>query len=91
MNRELEKVFTERGFTNIEQMATMFDWYKEEIERLKKRLEESQLAFLQVDKDKQRLNSIIKEVREYINSIGWNTTIPNIQDNVWRILDKEKE
>ena len=35
------------------------------------------------------LLDVIKEVREYINSIGWNTTIPNIQDNVWRILDKE--
>ena len=34
------------------------------------------------------LLDVIKEVREYINSIGWNTTIPNIQDNVWRILDK---
>jgi len=37
------------------------------------------------------LLDIIREVREYINGIGWNTTIPNIQDNVWRILDKEKE
>ena len=45
----------------------------------------------QKDKEIERLHSIIKEVREYINSIGWNTTIPNIQDNVWRILDKEKE
>jgi len=35
------------------------------------------------------LLDVIKEVREYINGIGWNTTIPNIQDNVWRILDKE--
>lgn len=34
------------------------------------------------------LHSIIKEVKEYINSLGWNTTIPNIQDNVWGILDK---
>ena len=34
MNIEVEKVFTERGFTNIEQMATMFDWYKEEVDRL---------------------------------------------------------
>lgn len=38
----------------------------------------------------ERLHSIIKEVKEYINSLGWNTTIPNIQDNVWGILDKEK-
>ena len=37
------------------------------------------------------LLDIIKEVREYINSIGWNTTIPNIQDNVWKILDKENK
>ena len=34
MNIEVEKVFTERGFTNIEQMTTMFDWYKEEVDRL---------------------------------------------------------
>lgn len=40
----------------------------EEIERLTKRLEESQLAFLQVNKDKQRLENIIKKVKEYITS-----------------------
>lgn len=34
MNKEYEKVFTERGFTNIEQMATMFDYYQEEVQRL---------------------------------------------------------
>lgn len=47
------------------------DNYKE-IERLKKRLEESQLAFLQVDKDKQRIHSIIKEAKKYIEEhIEW--------------------
>lgn len=25
---KVEKIFTSRGFTNIEQMATMFDYYK---------------------------------------------------------------
>lgn len=34
MNKEYEKVFTDRGFTNIEQMATMFDYYQEEAQRL---------------------------------------------------------
>lgn len=34
MNKEYEKVFTDRGFTNIEQMATMFDYYQEEVQRL---------------------------------------------------------
>lgn len=34
MNKEYEKVFTSRGFTNIEQMATMFDYYQEEVQRL---------------------------------------------------------
>jgi len=33
-----------------------------EIERLTKRLEEAQLAFLQVDKEKQRLNNIINNI-----------------------------
>lgn len=42
MNTKVEKVFTKRGFTNIEQMATMFDWNKEEIERLKKELKREQ-------------------------------------------------
>ena len=43
---------------------------------------------INLKRDNDNLKSIIKEVREYINSIGWNTTIPNIQDNVWKILDK---
>ena len=34
MNKEYENVFTSRGFTNIEQMATMFDYYQEEAQRL---------------------------------------------------------
>lgn len=55
----------------------------DEYDRLKDRVHE------QYD-EIERLHSIIKEVREYINGIGWNTTIPNIQDNVWRILDKEE-
>ena len=37
------------------------------------------------------LLDVIKEVREYINSLGWNTTIPNIQDNVWKICTKYNE
>lgn len=45
-------------------------------------------TYLELQEEIERLHSIIKEVREYINSIGWNTTIPNIQDNVWKILDK---
>ena len=40
MNKEDEKIFTERGFTNIEQMATMFDYYKKELERYKNIVDE---------------------------------------------------
>ena len=55
-----------------------------EIERLTNELEREKSQV------KEYGTKLIK-VREYINGIGWNTTIPNIQDNVWRILDKEKE
>ena len=55
-----------------------------EIERLTNELEREKSQV------KEYGTKLIK-VREYINSIGWNTTIPNIQDNVWEILDKEKQ
>lgn len=32
--KEIEKIFTKRGFTNIKQMRTMFDYYKLEVDRL---------------------------------------------------------
>lgn len=32
--KELVEVFTSRGFTNIEQMATMFDYYKSRIDKI---------------------------------------------------------
>ena len=62
---------------------------QEEIERLNNDIK----ALFKENSNKEKVikaqDNIIKEVREYINGIGWNTTIPNIQDNVWRILDKE--
>lgn len=72
------------------------EYYQHEIERLTKRLEESQLAYLQVDKDKQRLQSIIKEVREYINTFDfeyldsvYESNARLVLENILEILDKE--
>lgn len=75
---------------------------QKEIKRLTKRLEESQLAYLQVEKDKQRLYSIIEEVREYIEeNINENEAkfygIPDYKvfkgniEHVLEILDKENK
>jgi hypothetical protein len=69
----------------------VIDTKDKEIERLKDDNKYLNKVNIELSSEKNRLKSIIKEVREYINSIGWNTTIPNIQDNVWRILDKEKK
>lgn len=62
-----------------------------EVQSLNREIERQKEIIRQLDIKNLELTTIIKEVREYINSLGWNTTIPNIQDNVWRILDKEKE
>ena len=40
-----------------------------EIKRLKKRLEEAQLAYLAEEEKNKKLHSIIKEVREYIEPL----------------------
>ena len=65
MNKESEKVFTERGFTNIEQMAIMFDWYKEEIERLK---EEYMILQNASDEVEEELQQRIDKAIEYIEN-----------------------
>lgn len=62
-----------------------------EIERLNNDIK----VLLKENENKEKVikaqDNIIKEVREYINSLGWNTTIPNIQDNVWKICTKYNE
>ncbi len=51
---------------NLDELEYYIKSNEEEIKRLTKRLEEAQLGFLGLDKENERLHSIIKEVREYI-------------------------
>ena len=83
MNKESEKVFTERGFTNIEQMAIMFDWYKEEIERQKE-------IIRQLDIKNLELTTIIKEVRQdLLNTKRLNKHIKDKYNNEYLNMDIE--
>jgi hypothetical protein len=75
---------------NIEEARLYLEHTSKDDFNLEEHQKENRYQAIQVVlKEIDRLNNIMKEIREYINSIGWNTTIPNIQDNVWRILDKE--
>ena len=51
-----EKIFTERGFTNIEQMATMFDYYKKEDERLNNIINSIETRLIEMGVDEEMLN-----------------------------------
>ena len=59
-----------------------------EIERLKDDNKYLNKINIELASKNQRLNNILKEIREYIDSITWNTSVSNIQDNIWYILDK---
>ena len=59
-----------------------------EIERLKDDNKYLNKINIELSSKNQRLNNILKEIREYIDSITWSTSVSNIQDNIWYILDK---
>ena len=75
----------------------------EEIERLTKRLEDSQLAFLQVNKENERLNNIINELEKesYLGMIenqnnndyakGLYTAYKYINDKLQELKGSDKE
>lgn len=66
----------------------MIDTKDKEIERLKNDNKYLNKVNIQLSSENQRLNNILKEIREYIDSITWNTNISNLQDIIWHILDK---
>lgn len=70
MNKEYEKVFTSRGFTNIEQMATMFDYYQEEA---------------------QRLNTILNNIHNYIETMSYCDIVDNPKKELSRILERKNK
>ena len=93
---EVEKVFTERGFTNIEQMATMFDWYKEEIERLNniiEKLEERCKFFNEMSNEKQNRIDRCMTFNNYILHENWygGNEKKYAQRNINILLGKETE
>lgn len=61
---------------------------KEEVERLTKRLEESQLAFLQVDKDKQRLNNKLKDIKSQLDYLETYSSEKDVFEDMKRRLDR---
>lgn len=66
----------------------MIDTKDKEIERLKDDNKYLNVVNIQLSSENQRLHTILKEIREYIDSITWNTNISNLQDIIWHILDK---
>ena len=69
----------------------MIDIKDKEIERLKNDNKYLNKVNIQLSSENQRLNNILKEIREYIDSITWNTNISSLQDIIWHILDKENK
>ena len=78
-----EKVEYEDLLKNYYEKMEIIEEQDKEIERLTKRLEEAQLGYLAVEEKNKRLNSIIKEVREYIE----NHSITNME---WWITGQQK-
>lgn len=66
----------------------MIDTKDKEIERLRDDNKYLNVVNIQLSSENQRLHNILKEIREYIDSITWSTNISNLQDIIWHILDK---
>ena len=69
----------------------MINTKDKEIERLKDDNKYLNVVNIQLSSENQRLHNILKEIREYIDSITWNTNISSLQDIIWHILDKENK
>ena len=94
MREETIKLYEKMIQTQLIDIAN----FKKQVEEKNKeieRLNNDIKVLLKENENKEKVikaqDNIIKEVREYINSLGWNTTIPNIQDNVWKICTKYNE
>ena len=89
MNIEVEKVFTERGFTNIEQMATMFDWYKEEVERLNNIIEKTESMLKKLMEEQE--NCYKKYPENWEERISVSNTWLTSRDCYWSALNYLKK
>ena len=61
------------------------------VDDMRKELERQRKIIRKLDIKNLRLTTTLKEIKIYIDSITWNTSVSNIQDNIWYLLDKEKK
>lgn len=61
--------------------------FEEHYEILREEVKEK----IKLKEEIERLTTTLKEIKIYIDSITWNTSVSNIQDNIWYLLDKEKK